>query len=501
MKSKINLLLTMLTLSLSGMALLPAQAQQAASVPAPAASEATAAAVTITGNLTKRPTAMVRYLDRSSASSCAFSFSSFQDEIINDYLDHFEGRGRDIDNTNMGLEGPQGLGDRSEGFRDSSPYGNAAGGERLPTPAENSASTSASCSQADRNFAAGRNYLARKDKTLDQAFAAYDAGNYAKALDTFKISYKKIGYDEAALMLGNMYFYGQGVQRDIRLAMEWYDKLADSRFNAGQYSPFDARDPERASLRVQAQLRLARIYMAGYQIPKDPAKARYWYKQAAELNFVPARYVLARFNQTGYGGTKDIREALKLYTNAAEYGYAPAQLSLGDLYYYGTEVAQDFPRAFAWFQQAAKQKKPQAQYALAMMLEQGQGITADPQKALAFYKDAAVAGHPDAQNALATYFYTGQIVNKELATARKLFQSAAMQSQPDAMVNLAAMLLNGEGLEIGASRNVDDDKLKAYVWLKLAARLGREQAATAANKLETHLTDAQKAQAKRILKT
>ncbi|MBC3916977.1 SEL1-like repeat protein [Undibacterium sp. CY18W] len=496
MKITIRLCLSAAMLGLPGLPMAQTPTQQIEPIFVP---DTPITAVTIFGSLPKRPGTAVRRLDRNSAGSCAFSFTSYQDQIIDDYLDHFEGRGRSTDNTNMGADAPPGLGDRTEGFLDSSPYGSAAGGERLVTPAEDSTQTSAGCSQADRNFAAGRNYIARKDKTLDLAFAAYDAGDFPKALEAFKTSYSAIGYDEAALMLGNMYFYGQGAPRDTRQAITWYDKLADSRLNPSQYSPFDPKDPERASLRVQAQLRLARIYMAGYDVPKDPVKARQWYKAAAELNFVPARYVLARFYQSGYGSSKDIQEAVKLYTNAAEYAYVPAQLSLANLYYYGDEVKQDLPRAFAWYQQAAKQKKPQALYALALMFDQGQGVAADPAKALAFYKEAAVAGHPDAQNSLATYFYTGQIVSKNLQIARNLFQSAAMQSQPDAMVNLAAMLLKGEGAAADKPRNSDEDTVKAYVWLKLVAKLGRAPAASAAEKLETRLSDAQKAQAKRIL--
>lgn len=453
--------------------------------------------VTVFGRLPKKPTATVRRLDRSSAASCAFSFSTFQDQIVDDYLDDVEGKRRETDNTDMGLTGPEGIDSKTEGFRDTSPYGSAAGDVTdLRQNSDATGQTSVACAQSDRSLAAGRNYILRKDKTLDAAFAAYDAGDYPKALKIFKESYAKIGYDEAALMLGNLYLAGQGAPRDVNLAIQWYSKLAGARLVATHYSPYHPKEPETASIRVQAQLKLAGLYMRGVDIPKNPKEARRWYQAAADLNHIPARYVLGHMWHIGYGGAKDIREAIKFYTNAAEYGYAPAQFALASLVHSGSETKQDLVAAFAWYQQAAftqnqYNKKPHAQFALAQMMEQGEVNQADPAKVFALYKAAAIAGHPEAQNALATYFYTGQLVEKNLPIARKLFSAAAVQRQPDAMFNLAVMFVNAEGGE--------KDLVKAYVWLTLAGKLGHAQARTAATQLEIKMTAEQSAQAKAVL--
>ena len=61
------------------------------------------------------------------------------------------------------------------------------------------------CGGTDRRFSAGRNWIARKDKSLTQAFEAYEAGNYAEARTKFEEGWKKLGYEEAAMMLGRIH--------------------------------------------------------------------------------------------------------------------------------------------------------------------------------------------------------------------------------------------------------------------------------------------------------
>jgi TPR repeat protein len=485
-KPHLNPVLAACAIGLLGPAL-PARSQDAA----PAAQEISV--VTVFGRLPKRVSPNIRRMDGRSASSCAFGFNSQRDQIMDDYLDSFQGKDRDNDGTEaeIVMEGDE---PKPSAFSDTSTYGDARRDVARAEP--NAEGRSDPCSQSDRNAAGGRNQIARKDKSLDQAFTAYDAQDYAKALPLFKEAYSRVGWDEAALMTGNMYLYGQGTARDTQQAIAWYTKLAQARLVDAHYSPFDPKAPQAATPRVEAQMMLAQIYMTGLDVPKDPKKARAWYQAAADLNHIPARFALARMLQAGYGGDKDIKQALKSYTSAAEYGYAPAQTALATLYQQGDAVTRNLETAFSWYQQAAfnptpDRKKPHAQFALAQMYDEGRGVKADPDKALAFYRLAAVSGHPDAQSALGTYFYTGQIVKKDLPLARKLFLHAASQRQQDAMVNAAAMLFQGEGGE--------RDLVQAYSWLRLAARLGHPKAPSMAAMLEKQLTPAQKAKADAVL--
>lgn len=477
----------------------PAKAAAAASQnveKAPVEQEVTA--ITIFGRLPpKTPPRVVRRIDSTMASNCNFSTSRSDAEIEEEWLDSFRTKGGvrpDVANA-ISTDATAGTGeggvgitdtDNKDSFNDNAPDGNAAAGVNL----------SEGCSKSDLHAAAGRNRILRNDKTLTEAFAAYDEGNFELALTTFKKSYTKIGYEEAALALGDMYLYGQGTPADTQAAISWYRKAAEARFVKAQVLAFEPAHPEKASARVQAQIKLARIYAAGLAGPKNPTLAREWYQAASELEYVPAQYILGQMYQSGYGGDKDLKKAVKLYTTAGESGHAGAQFALAEYYYAAEDTEQYRKAAFEWYQQAAfnpypNAKKPHAQLALAEMYDQGIGVKADPQKAFAFYKLSAVAGHPDAQNALAIYFYSGELVGKDVTIARRLFETAASQSQSDAMFNLALMLQKGEGGEV--------DMVKAYVWLSLSAKLGHSKAPAAAARLEAKLTPAQKAQANELL--
>ena len=120
---------------LSG-AMLSAFAAEPAPAPLmpPAAPEVSV--VTVLGKLPKRPSANVRRLNRSSASSCGFSSLGHADDLIDAYLDHFEGRGRNTSNVtnNAPSDALTGTGDNPtpdalpEGFSDTSPSGDDSTG-------------------------------------------------------------------------------------------------------------------------------------------------------------------------------------------------------------------------------------------------------------------------------------------------------------------------------------------------------------------------------------
>ena len=63
---------------------------------------------------------------------------------------------------------------------------------------------------------------------LYEGIAAYDAGDYAKA---YQILYPLAAYkrnSEAQFHMGMIYFYGEGVEKDIDQAMEWWKKAMRS---------------------------------------------------------------------------------------------------------------------------------------------------------------------------------------------------------------------------------------------------------------------------------
>lgn len=436
-----------------------------------------------------------KVLSRQFASSCAFmsGYSAAEDEVTLAYMRDF----------NL-LDSPS---NEAERFSDLSPDGNAKTatvGSALEGSSGDTGSTadamapSTACSKSDRRFAAGRNWIARKDKSLTQAFDAYEAGNFTEARVKFEEGWNKLGYEEAAMMLGRIHLLGLGTPASTPKAIEWLRKVIDARYDpVGDRLRFDPQKPDNINTRVEASLLLARIHLTGQGTARNPAEAYRWWKQALDYGFEPAGTLLGQAHLSGIGTAPDARRALSYLQAAGEAGHVPALYLLGQLYQHQLPkqpdgVPLDLPRAGAYYSAAVKAGHVEATYAAARMLDLGEGVPAAPERAIVLYKAAALKGHADAQNALATFFYRGEVVEQNLATARQLFQAAAQRRQPEAMFNLAVMLAQGQG--------GPRDLPSAYAWLSLCKTVGHPQAEAALASVATKLTAEERARVDDLLK-
>jgi len=432
-----------------------------------------------------------KVLSRNYASSCAFMSSpnAAEDDVALAYMRDF------------GMDG--GISDDAEHFSALAPDGNvkdtkdssSLSGLTDPNANRNDMETpSVKCGSSDRRFAAGRQQILQKDKSLAEGFVALDSRDYPRAMQLLTTAYNKIGYDEAGLALAKMHLYGMGTPKDTNAAIGWLRKVAEARFDPMRdRMTFNPKEPQLMSEKVEAAFMLARIYERGIGIPKNPAQALTWYGKAAEFGFVPAQNVLGQACVNGYGAPADGARAVRYLKSAAEEGFIPAQYNLAKVYYNGDAgITRDLKQAGAWFNAAAKAGYPAALFAAGRMYDMGEGVPADQKRAIVYYKEAAMKGDRDAEFALATFFYDGEVVEKNRATARKLFEAAAKQGQVDAMFNLGAMELNGEG---GPA-----DLAMAYVWLNLARQGGHAQADAALKAVAPKLSAQDRAKADQILK-
>jgi TPR repeat protein len=348
--------------------------------------------------------------------------------------------------------------------------------------------------------------MQQRDNDMPDAYAAYQAGDYAKALALFIKAYNKLSIISApqapseygmaqtyrrvpalAVMVARMYLYGQGTPPDTAKAIEWFKKAA-----AEPSAPGGSADVNYMSSPAEAAMYLARIYETGTDVPVNPKEARHWYLRAADLDYIPAWHLCGLIYRTGYGGEQNMAKAMDFFIKAGTSSYPPSQYILGEIYYLGEDgIPQDKTRAGAWLLKAAKNGYPDALFAVGRMYDLGEGGAAvDPAKALLYYKEAAVKGQPDAENAVGLSFYTGNGLAKDPATARQWFEKAAENANVDAMFNLAVMLINGEG--------GDRDLVKAWVWLKIAVAGGHPKAAAALAELEPKMTAEELARAKTL---
>ena len=430
-----------------------------------------------------------KILNGRAASSCAFMdpHNPRFDPVYAAYMSDF------------GLENS--ISDDVEHFSDLAPAGdasNATDSSGIPSASSGadslaSSTNTAGCGPSDRRFAAGRNEIARKDKSLAFGYEAFDNKDYARALEQFTIAWDKIGYDEAALMLARLHLYGLGTPKNGAKAVAWLEKVADGRFDPQTDAlHFDPAQPALTTAKVDAAFMLARMYDRGIGVVRDEHKANAWYARAAEFGFVPAYDILGDRELEGRGTPRDPARAVAHLKQAADAGYVPAQFHLARAYYSGDGIRKDLKLAGAYFDAAAHAGLPAAMFAAGRMYDLGEGVPADQSKALVYYKDAALKGDPDAQFALGTYFYSGEVVGKNPAVARKWFDAAARHGQPDAMFNIGVMTAGGEG---GAR-----DLAMAYVWFALAQEAGHEGAGAAMKALGAKLSADERRRADAVLR-
>ena len=188
------------------------------------------------------------------------------------------------------------------------------------------------------------------------------------------------------VIVGLLYARGQGVARDYKQAMAWYQKAAEQDVPAAEYNlgvmyangqgvPANAAEASKWFLKAAQQgvgdaaSGLATIYSEGDGAFKNYAEAAKWYRTAAEQGIASAAFSLGVMYDVGQGVQPNYAEALKWYRQAADAGYASAMTNIAILYYNGQGVKRDLVQAYVWFARAQKLGDPRAKDMIGMAAE------------------------------------------------------------------------------------------------------------------------------------
>lgn len=140
---------------------------------------------------------------------------------------------------------------------------------------------------------------------------------------------------------------------------------------------------------VEAQKRVAFMYLKGQNTRRDYDKGLEWLEEAAKQHDVEAQMELADIYAAGKGIEPQQKakyhsyvKAYKWYRMAAGKGHAEGQRRLGDAYYEGLGTNQDYAQALACYLKAVEGGDIMARYRLGCMYEAGQGV--EPNKITAY---------------------------------------------------------------------------------------------------------------------
>lgn len=145
---------------------------------------------------------------------------------------------------------------------------------------------------------------------------------------------------------------------------------AQQAYEAGHYSQaIQLFRPLASQSNSQAQFRLGMMYYHGQGVPEDEKLAVYWLKKAATQGQVDAMFELGNAYLLGNQAAKLVsdpdREAALWYFQAASAGHSEAQYHLGLLFLAGKGVIESHKDAVVWFRKAAAQGHPEARRAIA----------------------------------------------------------------------------------------------------------------------------------------
>ena len=151
---------------------------------------------------------------------------------------------------------------------------------------------------------------------------------------------------------------------------------------------------------ADAQFQLGDCYFFGLGVPKDMREGVSWYRKAAEAGQIKAQFNLGGCFHEGMGVEPDLMAAIQWWRKSAGQDYAPAEISIGDCYIFGKGLTQDEAEGVRWFRKAAAQNYPAAQHRLGNCYYHGQGVRKDLVQSIQWYRKAAAQGYRPSQRAL-----------------------------------------------------------------------------------------------------
>lgn len=118
---------------------------------------------------------------------------------------------------------------------------------------------------------------------------------------------------------------------------------------------------QRAKARdAEAQVQLGRMYDEGDGILRDSKEAVRWFEQAAKSGNREGQFLYALALMDGRGVVQDYQAAFKWLEAAAKGGHPAAEFQLGRMYYKGMGIPVDKAKAYIWFNLAAARGNEEA---------------------------------------------------------------------------------------------------------------------------------------------
>ena len=219
--------------------------------------------------------------------------------------------------------------------------------------------------------------------------------------------------------------------------------------------------------------------------PKTFPLAVPFFRKAALMGHIGAKYSFARLLLDGLGLPKDAVEAANLFEEViAESEDKTAEprpqavFTLGTMYFHGNGVECDTERALQLFEECSKAGLGQANHTLGMIYQKGDGVVADKVKAVECYRRGVEIEDARCMVELAGCYLTGDGVEKDESKALEMYESAAQKGSVHAMHSLGVTYWEGTGVEKNTTTAVE--------WWMKSAEMGNPRSCVNLSHLYLH---------------
>jgi TPR repeat protein len=253
---------------------------------------------------------------------------------------------------------------------------------------------------------------------VEDGRAAFDREDYPTAARLFAQAATS-GEPRAEGMLGLMYVYGMGIQKDVKTGLQWLSKSIEHG-NSG------------------AANTVGEFYEDGKLVQQDWTTAQRYYLRAAEAGNSTAQKHLGDIYFYGRGAvSRDYGKAVEWYELAAKQSNADAEYTLGFIYFSGVGREKDYTQAVTWFQLGANHGNAAAEMFVGYFYDSGLGVPQDYSEAVTHYAVAARNGNIRAIGLLGEKYFNGQGVSRDFTRAYILLNLAAAQISPEYQQKIA----------------------------------------------------------------
>lgn len=254
------------------------------------------------------------------------------------------------------------------------------------------------------------------------------------------------GHVDCILKIAEFYEKGKGLQKNIKLAINYYEKVIDKSWWACYH--------------------LATIFMNGQAIQPNYTKAMSYAKKSVELGFLPGNKLVGDMYYNGLGIPKDESKAIYYWELSDDHSSYIALFN-----YYSIRTDDYSQKKIKELVQKLLKADDDAdcQNLLAICYAKGiGGLPADISKALYYGQKAASNGNPEALSNLGWIYYMGEEVPANYKIAYDFFNKAAELGEPDGYNGLAYCYADGKGIE--------KDMNKAFIFIDKALELSDNEA-------------------------